>query len=257
MSLEGKDPRGRWQRIVAGYQALREEERRDLAGATLSERIEIVEALQDFMEEVERMAGSSAASPFREMIRRLHRILEENRIPYVIIGGLAAALWGIARTTVDVDVVLTLSSDQLSFLLDRLQEAGFRADPGAVLRLQEGRPVKLFFTRRFSVDLRQASFQLDGEAIRRAREGELFGLALRVAELFGLALRVATPEDLIVYKLARWGPIDEQDVRAVLESQRGSLDWNYIEAAVRDLAQEADLPELLVRWSRLKEEIAG
>jgi len=247
MSLEGKDPRGRWQRIVAGYQALREEERRDLAGATLSERIEIVEALQDFMEEVERMAGSSAASPFREMIRRLHRILEENRIPYVIIGGLAAALWGIARTTVDVDVVLTLSSDQLSFLLDRLQEAGFRADPGAVLRLQEGRPVKLFFTRRFSVDLRQASFQLDREAIRRARE----------VELFGLALRVATPEDLIVYKLARWGPIDEQDVRAVLESQRGSLDWNYIEAAVRDLAQEADLPELLVRWSRLKEEIAG
>mgnify|MGYP000100562108 CR=1 FL=1 len=247
MSLEGKDPRGRWQRIVAGYQALREEERRDLAGATLSERIEIVEALQDFMEEVERMAGSSAASPFREMIRRLHRILEENRIPYVIIGGLAAALWGIARTTVDVDVVLTLSSDQLSFLLDRLQEAGFRADPGAVLRLQEGRPVKLFFTRRFSVDLRQASFQLDREAIRRARE----------VELFGLALRVATPEDLIVYKLARWGPIDEQDMQAVLESQRGSLDWNYIEAAVRDLAQEADLPELLVRWSRLKEEIAG
>jgi hypothetical protein len=95
--------------------------------------------------------------------------------------------------------------------------------------------------------LRQASFQLDQEAIWRARE----------VELFGLALRVATPEDLIVYKLARWEPIDERDVRPVLESQRGSLDWNYIEAAAHDLAQEADLPELPVRWSHLEEEIAG
>jgi hypothetical protein len=247
MSLEGQELRGRWQRMVADYRALREAERRDLAGATLSERIEIVEALQDFMEEVERMAGSSAASPFREMIRRLHHILEANRIPYVIIGGLAAALWGIARTTVDVDVVLVLSSDQTSFLLDRLREAGFRASVEAFLRLREGRPVKIFFTRRFSVDLRQASFRLDREAIRRARE----------VELFGLTLRLATPEDLIVYKLARWEPIDERDVRAVLESQRGSLDWTYIEAAVHDLAQEAELPELPVRWSRLKEEIDG
>jgi len=247
MSLEGQDPRGRWQRVVAGYQALREEERRDLADATLPERVARVEALWDFLEEVERMAAPSAALPFREMLQRLHCIPEENRIPYVIIGGLAAALWGVARTTVDVNVVLILSPNSLASLLDCLQEAGFRADPEALLRFQEGCPVKLFFTRCFSVDLRQASFQLDQEAIWRARE----------VELFGLALRVATPEDLIVYKLARWEPIDERDVRAVLESQRGSLDWNYIEAAAHDLAQEADLPELPVRWSHLEEEIAG
>jgi hypothetical protein len=33
MSLEGQELRGRWQRMVADYWALREAERRDLAGA--------------------------------------------------------------------------------------------------------------------------------------------------------------------------------------------------------------------------------
>ncbi len=97
------------------------------------------------------------------------------------------------------------------------------------------------------MDLRSASLPLDVQAIRRARE----------VVLFRIPLRFVTLEDLIAYKLARWEPIDQNDVRGVLETQQDHLDLEYLEAAVRGLAEEAGLPELLPRWIHLKEEILG
>ncbi|WP_376791207.1 hypothetical protein [Thermoflexus sp.] len=246
MSLEN-DPRERWPGIIAEYRALREAEWRAFACAPLSERLETLEALCSFLEEVERMEGTAVPQPFHEMLRRLHRVLERLWVPYAILGGLAAALWGIARTTVDVDVGLLAPPEQMPALLQAFDEEGFAVSPMALPRLQEGRPVQLAFTRRFSVDLRSASLQLDIQAIRRARE----------FVLFGIPLRFVAPEELIAYKLARWEPIDQNDVRGVLETQRDHLDLEYLEAAVRGLAEEAGLPELLSRWIHLREEILG
>ncbi len=241
------DPRERWPVIVAEYRALREAERREFARAPLSERLEALEALCSFLEETERMEGTAVPQPFHEMLRRLHRVLESLGVPYAILGGLAAALWGIARTTVDVDVILLVPPEQMPALLRAFHEEGFAVSPMALQRLQEGRPVKLAFTRRFSVDLRSASLQLDVQAIRRARE----------FVLFGIPLRFVAPEELIAYKLARWEPIDQNDVRGVLEAQRDHLDFEYLETAIRGLAEEAGLPELWLRWIHLKEEILG
>jgi len=154
---------------------------------------------------------------------------------------------GIARTTVDVDVLLMLPQEQLPALLVRFEHEGFRVPPGALVRLAAGALVKLAFTRRFSVALHSASLSLDHRAIQRARE----------ARLFGIPLGFVSPEDLMIYKLARWEPIDERDVRGILEGYRDRLDRDYIQVAVQELAQGIGFPELMERWNRLKEEIAG
>ncbi|WP_376788584.1 hypothetical protein [Thermoflexus sp.] len=70
-----------------------------------------------------------------------------------IIGGLAAARWGIARTTVDVAVVRILPQERLSALLVRFGQEGRYVSPSTLVRLSAGAPVKLAFTRWFSVDL--------------------------------------------------------------------------------------------------------
>ncbi|WP_322801141.1 hypothetical protein [Thermoflexus sp.] len=94
MSFEGQDPQERWRRIVEGYRALREEELLTLAEIPLPERVEMVESLCVLMNEVERAETPGKTASFQEMLQRLHRILEGEDIPYVIIGGPAAALGG-------------------------------------------------------------------------------------------------------------------------------------------------------------------
>lgn len=236
-----------WMAMVEDYREIRELERRTWARASRMERVETLEELISFLEEIERGEAPEVAQPFQEMLRRLHNVLETCGFPYVIIGGLATALWGAPRTTADVDVVLLISEEKAEDLLHALEEAGFTIGPDALSKLKGGRPVKLVFTRRFSVDLRMASFRLDREAIRRARE----------VSLFGVPLRFAAPEDLIVYKLARWDAVDQSDVRSILESQRDQIDMSYLEEMIRSLIEEAEIPALRERWSHLKEEISG
>ncbi len=173
----------------------------------------------------------------QEMLPQLHHVL--NEFPeYVIIGGMAATLLGAPRTTVDVDVVLMLPFTEAERVVALCAQHGFHPGPEAVARLSEGRPVKFTFSRRFSLDIRLASFSLDQAAIRRAQ----------TVPLFGHPIRIATPEDFIVYKLARWNALDQEDVRHILQRLGDAIDAAYVEEQIHLLSQEADLPDLMARW---------
>lgn len=177
----------------------------------------------------------------RDMLKQLGNVLDE--IPeYVVIGGIAATLMGSPRTTADVDVILLLPGQEAERVVELCEQHGFRPGPGTTAKLSAGRPAKFAFSRRFSVDVRLASFSLDSAAIRRARK----------IPLFGYPLRIATPEDLIVYKLARWDAVDQADVRHLLRRVGDSLDILYLEEQIRVLMQEAGLPALMERWYSIK-----
>ena len=177
----------------------------------------------------------------REMFQQLWKVLDE--FPeHVVIGGIAATLMGSPRTTADVDIVLVLPPREAERVVTSCERHGFRPGPEAAAKLSAGRPTKFAFSRRFSVDIRLASFSLDRAAIQRAQE----------IPLFRHPLRVATPEDLIVYKLARWNAIDQVDVRHLLQRVGDSLDTAYLEDQIRVLMQEAGLPALMERWRSIK-----
>jgi predicted nucleotidyltransferase len=176
------------------------------------------------------------------MLLQLQEVLEE--FPeYVIIGGIAAALLGVPRTTADVDVVILTPIQEAEQIVRLFEQHNFQPGPDAVAKLRAGRPAKFAFSRRFSVDVRLASFRLDQMAIQRAQ----------VIPLFGFPLRIATPEDLIVYKLASWQALDREDIRHVLQHFGESLDTAYLEEQIGLLAQEAGLPDLMKRWSSIRE----
>ena len=177
----------------------------------------------------------------RKMLSQLWSILDEYP-EYVIIGGMAATLLGAPRTTVDVDVVIVLPSREVERVVALCEQRDLHPGPDAAARLKQGRPVKFVFSRRFSVDIRLASFSLDASAVQRAQE----------MSIFGHAIRVATPEDLIVYKLARWDPIDQKDVRYIIRRLENALDVSYLEGQIRTLMKEAQLPDMMERWHSIK-----
>jgi hypothetical protein len=166
------------------------------------------------------------------MIKSLDSALEHLRIPYVIIGGIAASVLGRPRTTMDADVVILISKRRLRTFLNILKSNGFRIPPSRedkiLEKLKRLLPVKISFKQRFSTDIRIASYSLDKSAIERA---------LRI-ELFGKELPVASPEDIILYKIVRFSDLDKADMKAILSRFRGKLDLSYIRKGAQELIRE-------------------
>lgn len=78
--------------------------------------------------------------PVLEVAREVSGILRDSGIPGAIIGGVAVALHGYLRTTVDVDVLVTTDS---SHLAEQLRARGFVLDTNRREFLKCGVPVHL------------------------------------------------------------------------------------------------------------------
>lgn len=171
-------------------------------------------------------------------LRTVNDALIQRKVGYVVIGGVAVSVVAKPRATRDVDVVILLSEEKLEALLIELASSGFSFDPARTfLKLQQGKPAKIHWSKKFSVDLRLARYAIDFSALEHAVSLPVF----EVSEL-----RVAAPEDLIVYKLARFSGVDRSDIQSMLDAWE-NLDWGRIRQQAFQLAEEADLPEILER----------
>ena len=60
-----------------------------------------------------------------EVIRAITKILGEEKVEYVIVGGIAVAAWGNIRTTRDVDIILFINEKDADGLEEALKEEKF------------------------------------------------------------------------------------------------------------------------------------
>ena len=56
---------------------------------------------------------------------RLYKSLNKNRVKYLIIGGIACIIYGVPRTTLDIDIFIEPSLKNAEKLLKALRNAGF------------------------------------------------------------------------------------------------------------------------------------
>jgi hypothetical protein len=57
---------------------------------------------------------------------RILKMLYDCKIKYILVGGLAINLYGIPRTTIDVDIMIELNSDNILNLINCFKANGFR-----------------------------------------------------------------------------------------------------------------------------------
>ncbi len=169
-----------------------------------------------------------------QAVQEITAILTDLAIPHMLVGGLALAAWGEARTTLDVDVTLWVGAD----VSGAVAAIGRRvscstADPLAFVAKTAVFPaVSKNGTR---VDLIFAAFPFEKEMIDRAVEKTL-GAAM---------IRVATVEDLILLKSVSLRPKDQADVSALLSRFQSQLDRAYLTRRLQEFAQALDRPDLL------------
>lgn len=177
---------------------------------------------------------------FEEALVGVARFLEEARIPYTVIGGVANLFWGVPRTTLDVDVTVWVEEEGIPSLIQRL--AGpFRLLPDHPAEfVRETRVLPMETKQGFRADVIFGVLPFEEAAIRRAR----------VMSVAGQAVRICSPEDLIIYKIVSDRLRDREDVAGVIRRQGAGLDRSYLDPLIKRLAADMGRPDLLEFYRR-------
>ena len=161
--------------------------------------------------------------------------LEACSIPFMLIGGLAVAAWGEARSTLDVDLAVWADVETLKEavnclcrrLLSRSKEPLQFVEQTRVLPLQSSAGIRL--------DVVFGLLPLQREALSRAVFKHIAGRVIPVASI----------EDLVLMKLISERQKDLNDARALLRRYGETLDRGYLAPQVEALAAALARPDML------------
>jgi hypothetical protein len=167
--------------------------------------------------------------------------LNKYRLPYALIGGLAAGYRTHARFTRDVDFLLTVPQLTLPRLLEDLVPRGFTFDLLTAIRefTQDHMTVLSFHGIR--IDWLKAVIPAYQHVLDRATE----------ENWQGHPIRVASAEGLILLKLLAFRTQDQLDIENLVAAHRENLDQAWIENEWQAIAPLED-----PRMRRLQELIA-
>jgi hypothetical protein len=167
--------------------------------------------------------------------------LERVEVPYLVVGSTAAAAWGVARMTRDVDIVALIGVDDVQALVEALAGDDLYLDAGEAADAAAG-------GRSFNVIHPASGGKVDVFVSSSTDDFTRSRLARRTrATVLGVPTWVATAEDVVLAKL-RWrletrSETQWRDCVEIAGSQ--DLDRGYLWHWAPSLGVEEDLGELL------------
>jgi hypothetical protein len=185
---------------------------------------------------------AEAPKDFLSALRALSGFLEREKVPHVIIGGVAVALVGRPRTTQDIDAIVLLGDRPLEAFLEAAHAAGFDTRiPDAAAFARQFRVVLLRHRKsKVGVDLSVGALPFEEAAVQRARR-------ILVEDR---RIPVATPEDLIIMKMVASRSRDIADIEGVIAANP-KLDRRRVRSVVRQFSEVLEMPEMLERLEAL------
>ena len=163
-----------------------------------------------------------------ELLRLIVTVLHDLGIRHMLVGSHASSYYGEPRSTHDIDMVIDLPAEKIAPLISRFDPTRYYLSESA---LREGRMANLIDT--FTGDKVDLFFAGDSATAKaelsRSKPGEIFDVDIKLI----------SPEALILSK-GLWSrdiggsQRQDEDVRLVLRNQKDKLDWNYLEARIRN-----------------------
>ena len=179
-----------------------------------------------------------------ESLVDLARRLEQLGIPYMVIGGLANAVWGQPRATLDIDVTIAADTSEASRIAAGLEPWFEVLVSNLESFVGETRVLPLESRSKVRVDLIFGLLPFEREAVARAKP-------VPVART---EIRFCTPEDLILLKIISKRDRDRADVRGIVSRRLSELDLDYLEPRIEELSELLSRPEIVRDWSKWKAE---
>ena len=173
-----------------------------------------------------------------ETLLTVTKYFNDQEIPYVVVGGFAAIVWGRVRTTYDIDIIIDhkkldvqrfiqfLTSKRLSVKEYELTQA-FAKNSHSTIFVME----KPFYR----IDLRGIYSTEDRETISTAKN----------VKYKDQAIYFSSPENLIAHKLKFGSERDLEDAEVIFLAQKASLNMDYLHSLCERLNVSKKLDQFL------------
>ena len=162
----------------------------------------------------------------KDAITKLCTILNNLKVRYALVGGIAAILYGVQRITLDIDVIIQVSGeDELRALTKGLGEGGFTISLEDVLQALRERTHFTCLYNSVVIDFKIAREELDVLTIRNRRAITVDHVKIFITPL----------EELITAKLKILGSLkDVEDALQLMYMYHDILDWRKLHTLLRE-----------------------
>ncbi len=178
-----------------------------------------------------------------ELIARIARSLDNEKVPYMSIGGQAVLLYGRPRLTRDIDITLGVDTNRFETAARVCKDSGLEIRPAEpeAFAAETGVLPAQDVASRMRVDFIFSFTPYEQQALRRTRQ----------VDLGGYVVRFASCEDVIVHKMVAGRAIDEEDVKSMLLKNKDSLDCQYIRKWLAEFGKIPEYSEMPGRFEDL------
>lgn len=165
---------------------------------------------------------------FERTLKDLDKRCQKHKMPYALIGGLAAIVHGSVRTTADVDIIIFTELDELEHVLAIFGNDYISLQPNPLA----------FFQRCFFVPLQYTKTKVRVDVAAALSDFERKVISRGVRKPFNkIPVNVCTVEDLLLMKLIAGRAKDELDVGVLFPSHRKQLDLKYLRARAKEFIE--------------------
>ena len=178
-----------------------------------------------------------------ELIQKIVQRLDEDKIPYMIIGGQAVLLYGSPRLTRDIDITLGIDTDKFQPIAMLCRELGLKvlpenpADFASETKVLPAEELKS----RIRVDFIFSFTPYEAQAMTRAKE----------VLMNGYPAKFASCEDVIIHKMFAGRAVDAEDVKNILIKNKDSIDLEYIRRWLLEFGKISEHKGILEKFNSL------
>lgn len=174
---------------------------------------------------------------FAELFQKTISILEKEKIPYMLVGGLAVNYFGQPRFTADIDLVITIDVKKTPKLIDILKKNKY-IFPEETLR------ILIKASNVFQVTDPSGIYRIDFWIPKTNFEKNAFERKIP-KKWHNKTIYLPTPEDLLLFKIIAGRAKDLIDIEGVMERQKGKLDKKYLNFWAMALDKEKELKKYI------------
>jgi len=178
-----------------------------------------------------------------KLIKKIAQLLDQETIPYMIIGGQAVLVYGRPRLTRDIDITLGVDTDKFTSIEQVCKKLKLR--PLVENSQDFARDTKVLPTEepdsRVRVDFIFSFTPYEAQAIKKAKQ----------VLIDDYPVKFASCEDVILHKMVAGRAIDEEDVKSILAKNRDTINFVYIGKWLSEFGKIAEHEDILRRFEAI------
>jgi hypothetical protein len=171
-------------------------------------------------------------------IKIICNYLNEQNIPYVVVGGISVIAWGRSRTTDDIDFIIDHRKLNINHFVSYLKKNNFFADEEDFLGFQTQDHCTIFF--------KDGLFRVDIIGVYNEDNQISINQATKIS-FFEIQINIDNPESLIAHKLLFGSDQDIEDAYAILIRLKDQISIDFLFSNAERLKVKKKLKKLLKR----------